>query len=66
MAARISRQPIRLVAEDEEHLRAGIEAAERGETRPLTREELDRWVETGELPEHLDPCHPSGPRSSAT
>ena len=40
---------LHLSPEDQAHLRAGIDAAERGETRPLTPEELDHWAETGEL-----------------
>jgi hypothetical protein len=47
---------VRLPADEEAHVRAGIEAGERGETRALTREELDRWAETGELPEQIDEC----------
>jgi hypothetical protein len=56
---------VRLPADEEAHVRAGIEAAERSETRALTREELDRWAETGELPEQTDECRDAS-RTSAT
>jgi hypothetical protein len=56
---------VRLPAHDEAHVRAGIEAGERGETRALTREELDRWAETGELPEQTDECRDAS-RTSAS
>jgi hypothetical protein len=35
-------------------VRVGLEEAERGETIALTEAELDRWAETGELPERVD------------
>jgi hypothetical protein len=47
-------QWVTLSPEDQADLRAGIEAAERGELRPVTREELDHWAETGEVPEPLN------------
>jgi hypothetical protein len=40
-----------LSSETEARIRAGVEAASRGETVVLTRGELDRWADTGELPE---------------
>lgn len=56
---------VRLPPDEEAHVRAGIEAAERSETRALTREELDRWVETGELPELTGECRDAS-RTSAS
>jgi hypothetical protein len=56
---------VRIPADEEAHVRAGIQAAELGETRALTREELDRWAETGELPEQTDECRDAS-RTSAS
>ena len=39
--------------QDEADVRAGLEEAERGEAVELTKEELERWAETGEWPERL-------------
>ncbi len=41
----------KLPPEVEADVRAGIEAAMRGETIALTREEAEHYYETGELPE---------------
>ena len=35
----------------EKAIREGTEAIRRGESSTLTREELDRWAETGEFPQ---------------
>jgi hypothetical protein len=45
---------VRLSAELEADVRAGIDEAERGETVALTAGELEHWAETGELPEHVE------------
>src|SRR5260370_31459319 len=57
---------VTLSPEDQADLRAGIEAAERGELRPVTREELDHWAETGEVPEPLVQSALCGPRDACT
>jgi len=38
---------VKPTAEDEEHVRAGVDEAERGEAVDLTPEELRHWAETG-------------------
>ncbi len=44
----------KLPSDVEGDVRAGIEAALRGETITLTREEAERYYETGELPERVE------------
>lgn len=58
-------QPVSLAAAEHASLAAGLDAAERGETRALTSDELERWAETGELPE-LPKTWQVASRSSAT
>ena len=41
---------LRVPPEDEEHVRAGLEEADRGEGVLLTAEEVEHWASTGELP----------------
>ncbi len=55
-------QVVRLSAEDEADLRAGLAELDRGEGVELTTDELRRLAETGEWPERLDCC---GATSSA-
>ncbi len=38
----------------EKAIREGVEAIRRGEAHTLSREELDRWAETGEFPRSWD------------
>ena len=45
---------VKPTAEDEEHVRAGVDEAERGEAVDLTPEERRHWAETGKWPERLD------------
>jgi hypothetical protein len=53
-----------LPADIEAQVRACFEAADRGELVPLTRAEVERWAERGEMPESLEnwvgPSLPSG------
>jgi hypothetical protein len=53
-----------LPAEIEAQVRACFKAADRGELVPLTHAEVERWAETGEMPESLEnwvgPSLPSG------
>jgi hypothetical protein len=53
---RPSPEPVeaKLPPEVEADVRAGIEAAMRGETIALTREEAEHYYETGELPERVE------------
>jgi hypothetical protein len=51
-----------LSPETEAKIRAGVESASRGETVVLTRAELDRWADTGELPEAWAPEQPARSR----
>jgi hypothetical protein len=53
MAPRARPKPIEaaLPPNVEAEVRAGLEACERGETLPLTREEAEHYYATGELPE---------------
>jgi hypothetical protein len=44
----------RLPPDAEADVRAGIEAALRGQTMALTREEAKHYYETGELPERVE------------
>jgi hypothetical protein len=45
--------PPTLSAETLEHVRAGLEEAVRGEFADMTDVETERYLETGELPEHV-------------
>jgi hypothetical protein len=40
--------------DDEKGIAEGIAEIARGEGIPLTREEVDHWAETGELPERAE------------
>jgi hypothetical protein len=53
---RPSLEPIeaKLSQENARRVREGIEAAERGEFVDLSDDETRRYLETGELPEHIE------------
>jgi hypothetical protein len=47
-------QHVRLSAEDEADIRAGLAELDRGDGVELTADELQHWAETGEWPKRLD------------
>jgi hypothetical protein len=53
MAPRARPQLVKLSPEVEADVRAGAEQVERGDVADMTPEETRRYVETGELPEHV-------------
>jgi predicted transcriptional regulator len=65
MAPRARPQLVELSPDVEAHVREGVEQAERGEFAPMSPLEKQRYLETGELPEHVkqwlaSPSTPSG------
>jgi len=54
MNARARHQLVKLSPDVEANVRAGVEQSERGEFADMTPDEVERYLETGELPEHVE------------
>ena len=54
MAPRARPQLVKLSPDVETHVREAVEESEREGYADLTREETRRYVETGDLPEHVE------------
>ncbi len=66
VAPRSRSQLAKLSPEVERHLRESLESSERHGYAHLTAEETERYLATGELPEHVERCAPSLDSRSTT